>query len=289
MLYGISLLAGLLEHGPPADDGRCSWPTSSAQPTCPASELMVLALGGLLISVGLAFKLSAVPFHFWCPDVFEGATAEVNAFLSIASQGRGAGPARSAWRSASATIPPEGFQPGERTAAMKAAAATAAASRPPRCFNVADEPRQAAERHATAERSHMPTPELPRSQPVRSFTAKLIAFFAIITCTFGNLAAYGQNNLKRLLAYSTIAHAGYMMMPVAAAVAMAGIDNAGAERAIAGAGDLHGRLSVHEPGRVCGRRLPAQRDAERGARRLRRPDPPLAADGDLLRARRCSA
>src|SRR4030095_8761778 len=53
------------------------------------------------------------------------------------------------------------------------------------------------------------------------------------TCTFGNLAAYGQTNIKRLLAYSTIAHAGYMMMPVAAVVAMAGIDNAGAARGIA--------------------------------------------------------
>ena len=47
---------------------------------------MVLALGGLMIMVGLAFKLSAVPFHFWCPDVFEGASAEVNAFLSVASK-----------------------------------------------------------------------------------------------------------------------------------------------------------------------------------------------------------
>ena len=47
---------------------------------------MVLALGGLMIMVGLAFKLSAVPFHFWCPDVFEGATAEVDAFLSVASK-----------------------------------------------------------------------------------------------------------------------------------------------------------------------------------------------------------
>jgi len=45
---------------------------------------------------------------------------------------------------------------------------------------------------------------------------------AVITCTFGNLAAYGQTNMKRLLAYSTIAHAGYMMMPVAAAVALIG-------------------------------------------------------------------
>src|SRR4029078_6592752 len=47
---------------------------------------MALALGGLMIGVGLAFKLSAFPFHFWCPDVFEGATAEINAFLSVASK-----------------------------------------------------------------------------------------------------------------------------------------------------------------------------------------------------------
>src|SRR5207248_8081353 len=85
---------------------------------------------------------------------------------------------------------------------------------------------------ASADASAQPSPTA-ALQPVRSFVAKLIAFFAIITCTFGNLAAYGQNNLKRLLAYSTIAHAGYMMMPISAAVAMAGIDNTGAEKAIA--------------------------------------------------------
>ena len=39
-----------------------------------------------MLMVGLAFKLSAVPFHFWAPDVFEGAPAEVGAFLSIASK-----------------------------------------------------------------------------------------------------------------------------------------------------------------------------------------------------------
>ncbi len=43
-----------------------------------------------------------------------------------------------------------------------------------------------------------------------------LAFFAALTATFGNLAAYLQTNLKRLLAYSTIAHAGYMMMGLAA-------------------------------------------------------------------------
>ena len=51
-----------------------------------ADRTMVLVLGGLMVMVGLAFKLSAVPFHFWLPDVFEGATAEVAAFLSVASK-----------------------------------------------------------------------------------------------------------------------------------------------------------------------------------------------------------
>jgi len=174
--------------------------------------------------VGLAFKLSAVPFHFWCPDVFEGATAEVNAFLSVASKaaalallvrvavGMGA-------------IAPVGYAPGERWA--KTHQAAPAAGQTAALFNVADEPVQAAA--APFKLSAMQA-----LQPVRSFTAKLIAFFAIITCTFGNLAAYGQTNIKRMLAYSTIAHAGYMMMPVAAVVAMAGIDNAGAARGIAG-------------------------------------------------------
>jgi NADH-quinone oxidoreductase subunit N len=65
----------------------------------------------------------------------------------------------------------------------------------------------------------------------RDFIAKLVALFAVITCTFGNLAAYGQTNIKRLLAYSTIAHAGYMMMPVPAMLAMAQSDPGGAREA----------------------------------------------------------
>ena len=69
--------------------------------------------------------------------------------------------------------------------------------------------------------------------PVRSFMAVLVAFLAAITCTFGNLAAYGQTNIKRLLAYSTIAHAGYMMMPVAAGLVLAGKNPAAAEAAFA--------------------------------------------------------
>src|SRR5262245_21093883 len=239
MLYGISLLAGLLN--------TAHLPTIAAQlgerfSHMSNGEVMVLALAGLMISVGLAFKLSAVPFHFWCPDVFEGATAEVNAFLSIASKAAALALLVRVALGLS-TIPPPGFEPGQRTAASVAAdSRVGSAHQAPIEYSVRTTQYQVAALSLTSnqEPSAADTPQSavrnPQSDPltpVRSFIAKLIAFFAIITCTFGNLAAYGQNNLKRLLAYSTIAHAGYMMMPVSAAVAMAGIDNAGAESAIA--------------------------------------------------------
>jgi NADH-quinone oxidoreductase subunit N len=70
-------------------------------------------------------------------------------------------------------------------------------------------------------------------EDVRHFIVSLIGLLAAVTCTFGNLAAYGQTNIKRLLAYSTIAHAGYLMMPVAAGLAMAGINPQGSQAAIA--------------------------------------------------------
>ncbi len=69
--------------------------------------------------------------------------------------------------------------------------------------------------------------------PVRHFIVLLLAIVAAVTCTFGNLAAYGQTNIKRLLAYSTIAHAGYMIMAVAAAVQLAGTNVIGAREAVA--------------------------------------------------------
>src|SRR5439155_13230108 len=81
MLYGISLLAG--KYG-------TAWLPDLAR-VLPASAAggfdSVLLLGMLFILIGLGFKLAAVPFHFWCPDVFEGAAAEVAAFLSVASKG----------------------------------------------------------------------------------------------------------------------------------------------------------------------------------------------------------
>ena len=110
---------------------------------------------------GLGFKLAAVPFHFWCPDVFEGAAAEVGAFLSVAS---------------------------------KAAALALSA----RFLFVLAAPTAAQHGDAT-----------------RMMIGLVWGLFAAVTATFGNLAALSQTNLKRLLAYSTIAHAGIMMMALA--------------------------------------------------------------------------
>ncbi len=180
MLYGISLLVGAL--------GSAHLPTMAQQLAdmiqtgVVAERTLVLVLGGLMVAVGIAFKVSAVPFHFWAPDVFEGATAEVAAFLSIASKAAALGLlVRLAVGLGSAVDP----------AAMAAL------------------------------------------QPARDYLYGLVALLAAITCTFGNLAAYGQTNMKRLLAYSTIAHAGYMMMAVAAAVALIGSNPAGARSAVA--------------------------------------------------------
>lgn len=174
MLYGLSLLAGVLNSA--------HLPTMAArlaellQQGVGADQASVLVLGGLMLTVGVAFKLSAVPFHFWAPDVFEGATAEVAAFLSVASK----------------------------------AAALGLLVRLATGF------------------SFLANPALTETlAPARYYIAGLIGVLAAVTCTFGNLAAYGQTNMKRLLAYSTIAHAGYMMMPVAAAVALLGTADGG--------------------------------------------------------------
>ncbi len=53
--------------------------------TGPAITTLSLAVV-MMILVGIAFKLSLFPFHFWCPDAFEGASAEVAGFLSVASK-----------------------------------------------------------------------------------------------------------------------------------------------------------------------------------------------------------
>jgi NADH-quinone oxidoreductase subunit N len=162
MLYGMTLLMGALGSG--------HLPTMASQLGLliedPAwqDRVPLLLLGTVMTLVGLSFKLTAVPFHFWCPDAFEGATAEVGAYLSIAS---------------------------------KAAAV------------------------ALLVRLAMPFAEIAAARP---FLTELLTLLGLLTVTFGNLAAFGQQNFKRLMAYSTIAHAGLMILPVAAAVSLAGRD-----------------------------------------------------------------
>jgi len=181
MLYGISLLAGVT--------GTCHLPSLARELAVaagtPGGPTMVLVLGGLMVAAGLAFKLSAVPFHFWCPDVFEGAAAEVGAFLSVASKAASV-----------ALLLRIGLALGDPAIAAAGPEAVAALGE------------------------------------TRHFMVYVVALMAAVTCTLGNLAAYGQTNMKRLLAYSTIAHAGYLMMGVAAAVAMLGARPDGARQAL---------------------------------------------------------
>src|SRR5919106_498890 len=107
-----------------------------------------------LILVGIGFKVSIVPFHFWAPDVYEGSPTPVAGFLSTASKAAG-------------------------FAVLV------------RLFIVA-------------------FPDL-----AVSWTA-ILAVLAAITMTVGNLLALPQTNIKRLLAFSSIAHAGYVLIGVVA-------------------------------------------------------------------------
>ena len=217
MLYGISLLAGLTSSA--------HLPTIALQlaenlGTMSGSEQLVLVLSGLLISVGLAFKLSAVPFHFWAPDVFHGSCAEVNAFLSIASKAAALGLLVRIGIGV-------GYVPGlEQEVAQDVEAGPAVVAGLLPVAEEAIEPiEDSVEQEVTVNEA---------LQPVRDFIGKLIALLAMITCTFGNLAAYSQTNIKRLLAYSTIAHAGYMMMAIAPLMSSLGSDYGVAEGALSG-------------------------------------------------------
>jgi len=127
----------------------------------------VAAVGLLALLVGIGFKVAAVPFHYWCPDVFEGAPVEVATWLSVASKGAG-------------------LVLGVRVMMTLAAAAG-----------------------GTAESLWGPP-------------ALVVGLLAVLTCTVGNLAAYRQTHVRRILAYSSIAHAGYMLMPATVVVAPPG-------------------------------------------------------------------
>jgi NADH-quinone oxidoreductase subunit N len=261
MLYGVSLLAGVL--------GSCHLPTMAAELAERLStdtlgeRAMVLVLGGLMVGVGLAFKLSAFPFHFWCPDVFEGAAAEINAFLSVSSKA-------AALALLVRVVVGFGYVPPESTQPPPATVAAAAAQ--DGYFAVADDAAAAAPASRDAQMQAL--------GPARSFMLLLVAVIAAVTCTFGNLAAYGQTNIKRLMAYSTIAHAGYMMMPVAAALALASQNTTAAESALAAIPFYIGVYLFMNLGAFA--IIAFLRAAQRRDRRLCRSCPPLARRRRLL-------
>ncbi len=146
MLYGFSLLYGF------TGSTNLYELASLAQ----AGQIPVVAMFGslLLVLVGFAFKISAVPLQFWAPDVYEGAPTPVAGFLSTASKAAG---------------------------------------------------------FAVLLRVLMAV--FPAIQP---YWGAIVAALATATMTLGNFFALNQKNIKRLLAYSSIAHAGYALIGVAA-------------------------------------------------------------------------
>jgi NADH-quinone oxidoreductase subunit N len=117
----------------------------------PTTDRNAALLGMVLILVALGFKIAAVPFQIWVPDVYQGAPTPVTAYLSVGSKAAG---------------------------------------------------------FVVLLRVLQPFLALPQ-------THRLIVVIALLTLIYGNLAALPQTNLKRLLAYSSIAHAGYLLIGVA--------------------------------------------------------------------------
>ena len=141
LVYGFSVLYGI------SGSTRLSDIAAALAARQPSDPLVILAL--VTTSVGLLFKISAVPFHMWAPDTYEGAPTTVTAYL--------------------------------------AAGSTAA---------------------SFAFLLRMFTGPLASARDVWE---PLLAVVAVLSLTVGNLAAITQSNVKRLLAYSSISHAGYML------------------------------------------------------------------------------
>ncbi len=147
LLYGISLLFGLA--------GSTRLPTIAAAASANGLNEPTLVLAMVLLVVGFGFKISAVPFHMWTPDVYEGAPTSVTAFMAVASKAASFG--------AFLRVFLEGL------AGIKANWHT------------------------------------------------LFLIICVATLVLGNVVAIVQTNIKRMLAYSSIAHAGYALIGVAVA------------------------------------------------------------------------
>ena len=147
LLFGMALFYGVT--------GRTDLRAISQVLITSSSPAALLAMS--MVIAGLGFKIAAVPFQMWTPDVYEGAPTPITAYLSVASKGAGF------------AVVIRIFEGALLGGAI---------------------------------------------QPV---WMDLFVLLSLLTMTVGNLAALLQRNLKRMLAYSSIAHVGYMLMGLAAA------------------------------------------------------------------------
>tara|TARA_B100000315_G_scaffold163470_1_gene152033 strand:+ start:321 stop:1811 length:1491 start_codon:yes stop_codon:yes gene_type:complete len=155
MLFGLSILYGLTGS---TNYFQIQQAISLLDPE--TNTALILSL--LMILAGFGYKISAVPFHFWTPDVYEGAPTTITAYLSVAPK---AGALAMMIRFLNQV-----FADGGATIGLDGVSFT-----------------------------QIPWPEV-------------MGILAVITMTLGNLVAIQQNSIKRMLAYSSIAHAGYMLL-----------------------------------------------------------------------------
>ncbi len=156
MIYGMSILFGIT--------GSLNLYEINAALAAYNGSLLPVLVSGLMVLAGIAYKISAVPFHFWTPDVYEGSPVAVTAYLAVASKAAG-------------------FAVLIRFVKV--------------AFIVPD--MSGAEAWIT----------------MGTFDWHMIlSILAVVTMTLGNLVALWQSNVKRMLAYSSIAHAGYLLMGV---------------------------------------------------------------------------
>ena len=163
LLYGMSLMYGLSG----TTNLRLIATGLAGQESDPR-----LILAVILVVAGMGFKIAAVPFHMWAPDVYEGAPTPITGFLSV----------------------------GSKAASFAMLLRIFVESLPTMRVSVTD------------------TASLGASVPDIGW-GTMFYVLSVVTMTVGNFAALTQSNLKRMLAYSSIAHAGYLLIGVVSGTA----------------------------------------------------------------------
>ncbi|NTW54297.1 MAG: NADH-quinone oxidoreductase subunit N [Chlorobaculum sp.] len=153
LLYGFSLLYGMT--------AQTNLTRMAMVLTMHQYDPLVMIIAVVLIMAGLGYKMGAVPFHFWSPDVYEGAPTPVTAYLSVGSKAAGFA---MLMRFFFVAVPHHGMD-----------------------MNVS---------------------------PLQIDWLSILMLVSAASMIYGNVVAIWQKNVKRLLAYSSIAHAGYLLLGI---------------------------------------------------------------------------